>query len=34
MVNLYNDTTADEMIGKYFNEDGIVQVEQSSLSDL
>lgn len=34
MVNLYNDTTADEMIGKYFNEDGIVQVEQSNLSDL
>ena len=34
MVNLYNDTTADEMIGKYFNENGIVQVEQSSLSDL
>ena len=34
MVNLYNDTTADEMIGKYFNEDGIVQIEQSSLSDL
>ena len=34
MVNLYNDTTADEMIGKYFNADGIVQVEQSSLSDL
>lgn len=34
MVNLYNDTTADEMIGKYFNENGIVQIEQSSLSDL
>lgn len=34
MVNLYTDTTADEMIGKYFNENGIVQVEQSSLSDL
>lgn len=34
MVNLYNDTTADEMIGKYFNEDGIIQVEQSNLSDL
>ena len=34
MVNLYTDTSADEMIGKYFNEDGIVQVEQSSLTDL
>ena len=34
MVNLYTDTSADEMIGKYFNEDGIVQVEQSNLSDL
>ena len=34
MVNLYTDTSADEMIGKYFNEDGIVQVEQSDLSDL
>jgi len=34
MVNLYTDTSADDLIGKYFNEDGIVQVEQSSLSDL
>ena len=34
MVNLYTDTSADEMIGKYFNEDGIVQVEQSNFSDL
>ena len=34
MVNLYTDTSADEMIGKYFSEDGIVQVEQSNLSDL
>lgn len=34
MVNLYTDTSTDDLIGKYFNEDGIVQVEQSSLSDL
>lgn len=34
MVNLYCDRSSDDLIGKYFNEEGIVQVEQSSLSDL
>lgn len=34
MVSLYDDTPIDEEIGKYFNEDGIKQVEQKSLQDL
>lgn len=34
MVSIYNDTDVDEEIGKYFNEDGVKQVEQKSLSDL
>lgn len=34
MVNLYTDISADENIGKYFDENGIKQVEQKSLSDI
>lgn len=34
MVTLYTDLSADENIGKYFDENGIKQVEQKSLSDL
>lgn len=34
MVSLYDDTPVDEEIGKYFDEDGIKQVEQKSLQDL
>ena len=34
MVTLYSDVSADENIGKYFDENGIKQVEQKSLSDL
>lgn len=34
MVSLYNDTEVDEELGKYFNENGIKQVENKSLSDL
>lgn len=34
MVNLYCDTSADESIGKYFDENGIKQVDKGSLSDL
>ena len=34
MVNLYKDIEADEEFEKYFNEDGIKQVEQKGLSDL
>ena len=34
MVNLYVDTSADENIGKYFDENGIKQVDKKTLSDL
>ncbi len=34
MVNLYTDISADENIGKYFDENGIKNVEQKSLGDL
>ena len=34
MVNLYTDISADENIGKYFDENGIKQVEHKSLSDI
>lgn len=34
MVNLYSDISADESIGKYFDENGIKQVEQKSLNDI
>ena len=34
MVSLYNLTEVDDELGKYFNEDGIKQVENKSLSDL
>ena len=34
MVNLYNDTSTDETLGKYFNEDGIIQVEAGTLADM
>lgn len=34
MVSLYTDISADENIGKYFDENGIKQVEQKSLNDL
>jgi hypothetical protein len=34
MVSIYNDTEIVEELGKYFNEDGIKQVEKKSLSDL
>lgn len=34
MCNLYNDTTAEETLAMYFDENGIKNVEQSTLSDL
>lgn len=34
MVSLYDDTSADENIGKYFDENGIKQVAKKELSDL
>jgi site-specific recombinase XerD len=34
MVSIYNDTEVDEELGKYFNAEGIKQVEKKSLSDL
>ena len=34
MVNLYTDISADENIGKYFDENGIKQVSSKSLSEI
>lgn len=34
MVEIYNDTEVDDVLGQYFDENGIKQVEQKSLSDL
>ena len=34
MVTLYTDISADENIGKYFDENGIKQVETKSFNDL
>lgn len=34
MVRIYNDTTVDESLGKYFSADGIVKHEAKSISDL
>lgn len=34
MVRIYDDTDIDEKFAKYFNEDGIVKHEQTTLSDL
>ena len=34
MIHLYDDSTAEDMFAKYFDENGIKQVEQKSLSDL
>lgn len=34
MVSVYNDTTIDESIGKYFNCDGIITSNPTSISDL
>lgn len=34
MCRLYNDTSADDNIGKYFDENGIKQVEQGSIQNL
>lgn len=34
MVDIYNDTEVDDEIGKYFDQDGIKQVEKKGLSDL
>lgn len=34
MVSIYNDTTIDDELGKYFDADGIKEVEQTGLSDL
>lgn len=34
MVNLYNDTTTEETLSKYFDENGIKDVEQGSLNNL
>ena len=34
MVNLYTDISADENIGKYFDENGIKKVEQKLISDI
>lgn len=34
MVALYDDTSTDEVLGKYFNENGIKQVESTKLEDM
>lgn len=34
MVNLYNDTTAEETLSKYFDENGIKDIKATSLSDM
>jgi len=34
MVDIYNDTEVDDELGKYFNENGIVTVEQKGLGDI
>ncbi len=34
MVDIYNDTEVDEELGKYFDESGIKEVENKTLSDL
>ena len=34
MCNLYNDTTAEETLAQYFDENGIKDVKQNSLSDM
>lgn len=34
MVKLYDDTSTDETLGKYFNEDGIMQVEVGTLANM
>ena len=34
MVNLYDDSTAEDMFSKYFDENGIKQVDQKSLGDI
>lgn len=34
MVNLYNDTSAEETLSQYFDENGIKQVEQGKLSSI
>ena len=34
MVSLYTDLTADDTIGKYFDENGIKKIEKTALSDL
>lgn len=34
MVAVYNDTTIDESIGKYFNADGIISGQKANISDL
>lgn len=34
MVSLYNDTSIDDELGKYFGEDGIKEAEQKSITDL
>lgn len=34
MVNLYKDIEVDEELGKYFDENGVKQIEQKTLSDL
>jgi len=34
MISIYNDQEVDDELGKYFNEDGIKQVEKKSLGDL
>lgn len=34
MVALYDDTSTDEVLGKYFNEDGIKQISSANLEDM
>ena len=34
MIATYNDTEVDEEIGKYFDENGVKEVEKKSLTDL
>ena len=34
MVSIYKDIDDDEELGKYFDEDGIKQVEEKKLTDL
>ena len=34
MIEIYDDRDKDEMLGNYFNEDGIITKDNKSISDL